>query len=322
MLLSVSLFSCMEVLDTDISQEDKVLVLNGLITPDSLIKSNISTSIHSLDGDAYIKFINDAEVKLFEDGEFVEIMQKDTFGYYVSTIHPDLNKSYSISAKSGNYPEVSATATMPDSVAIDDIQINIAIDSTTESWYNPQTGQYFDTTLYSISGDGTVFVSFTDPNEANYYLLSFSIVQPIYVYDQYGNEFISGYYETPIWYQLDGTSENIQYFSVSNIMAGFVFNDNFFSGATKNIKTTINTWSLYDPYYGEMPQSPLYVHLYTLSKELYDYIISYNKYQEVIGNPFSEPVNILSNVQNGYGLFSGFNVTTDSVSLGNFSFTK
>jgi len=71
LLISSTFISCMEVLDIDALPEDKKLALNSLITPDSLIKVNLSTSISSLDCDAFIKFINDAEVKLYEDDQFV-----------------------------------------------------------------------------------------------------------------------------------------------------------------------------------------------------------------------------------------------------------
>ena len=314
-VIIINLTACVEVIDIDLDPKDRFLVLNGFISPDSLIKVNLSTSINALDGDAFIKFIDDAHVILYENGDSIETMQKDTFGYFISTIKPDLNKSYSVSAKSGKYPQLYATTTVPESVPIKELEMDIQIDSVTETWYNIQTGQPFDTTLYTISGDGTVYVSFDDPNEKNYYLLSFSIIKPNFIWDDYGNQYITGYYEQSIWYQLDGSSENVEYFSLSSIANGFVFNDEFFSGTEKKLKTTIYTWDIYDEYSGYLPESPLYVHLYTLSEDLYNYIISYNKYQEIIGNPFAEPVNIFSNVTNGLGLLGGLNVTTDSVEI-------
>ena len=316
LIITISLSSCIEVLDIDLDKEDRFLVLNGFVSPDSLIKVNLSTSINALDGDAFIKFIDDAEVILYEDGNEIETMKKDTFGYFISTIKPDLSKSYSVSAKSGSYPQLEATTTIPKSIPINEIEMDIQIDSVTETWYDVETGLYFDTTLYTISGDGTVYVSFDDPSaEKNYYLLSYSVVKPIIFWDEYGNQYITGYYEQPIWYQLDGSSENVEYFSLSTISQGYVFNDEFFSGTEKKLKTTIYTWDLYDQYSGYLPESPLYIHLYTLSEDLYNFIISYNKYQETLGNPFAEPVNIFSNVKNGLGLLGGLNVTTDSVEI-------
>jgi len=105
-------------------------------------------------------------------------------GYFISTIKPNLSHKYSITAQSGNFPILSAQTDIPKAVPIKKFEIYIQIDSTTETWYDPDTQEPFDTTIYTVNGDGTTYVSFDDPaNETNYYLLSFSIIRPQYFYD-------------------------------------------------------------------------------------------------------------------------------------------
>ena len=146
-------------------------------------------------------------------------------------------------------------------------------------------------------------------------MISFSMVLPIYTWDNYGNMFIKGYYRTPIYYYLEGSAEGTEYFHFNNLMSGYVLSDDLFNGREKTLYAKISTWQLFDYYYQDLPQSPLYIHLYSISEDLYRFILTYNKYTDALGNPFAEPVNIYSNVKNGLGIFSGVNVSTDSVDL-------
>ncbi len=317
-LISVSFISCIETLDIELDQDDKKMVLNGIISPDSIITVNLSKSIYSLDGDAFIKFVEDAEVKLYEDGVFIETMQYDTFGNYLSSIKPQLGKKYSVTAQNSQYEMLSATTEIPQTADIKEFYVDIQIDSATETWYDPNTGNSFDTTFYYMSGEGTGTVVFDDlDNENNYYLLCFSIVKPIYVYDNYGNMYIKGYYRQPVWYNMQNQNDNLTYFSFSSLFSGVVFNDVFFDGTEKTLIVNIDTWALFDDYAQDLPQSPLYVHLYSLSEDAYEFISTYTKYQEAISNPFAEPVNIYTNVQNGLGLFAGVYAETDSLEIVN-----
>ena len=53
----------------------------------------------------------------------------------------------------------------------------------------------------------------------------------------------------------------------------------------------------------------------TISEEMGNYYKSNNLYYESEYNPFSEPVNVYSNIHNGYGLFSSFSTDTDLISF-------
>jgi hypothetical protein len=55
------------------------------------------------------------------------------------------------------------------------------------------------------------------------------------------------------------------------------------------------------------------VELLHINKDYYKYIKSLNSYENASGNPFAEPVNLYSNVKNGYGLFTTYAMTVDSI---------
>lgn len=311
----------MEVLDIELDEEDKLLVVNSLISSDTTISVNITKTISSLDGDAFIKFINDAEVNLYEDDEFVEIMNRDTLGTYVSTIKPQLGKKYSITAKHSNYPELSASTYLPDTVPINNVTISLNIDTTYETWYDPYTGNEIDTVFYELTGDGSAGIYFDDPaDEENYYMVTFTYIRPEYIWDDYGNMYITGYTEYPIYHDMEVLSDDYQFFELNLKTSGYLFSDALFNGQQFDVKATIYTWELYDMFYDEFLEPIIYVHLYTFNKEVYKFVSTYNKYQDALSNPFAEPVNIYTNVENGLGLFGSFNCSTYEYNLSNINF--
>ena len=55
------------------------------------------------------------------------------------------------------------------------------------------------------------------------------------------------------------------------------------------------------------------VELLHVNKDYYKYIKSVNSYENAVDNPFAEPVNLYSNVKNGYGLFTTYAIAIDSI---------
>ena len=51
------------------------------------------------------------------------------------------------------------------------------------------------------------------------------------------------------------------------------------------------------------------VRMEQIDPSYYRYVLSYNAYQQAHGNPFSEPVQVYTNVTGGYGIFSGSSST-------------
>ncbi|MEA3451689.1 MAG: DUF4249 family protein, partial [Bacteroidota bacterium] len=55
--------------------------------------------------------------------------------------------------------------------------------------------------------------------------------------------------------------------------------------------------------------------VFEISEEMYDYYLSREKYMDSDDNPFVEPVNIYSNVANGFGVVATYNVYEDSLKI-------
>ena len=81
-----------------------------------------------------------------------------------------------------------------------------------------------------------------------------------------------------------------------------IFSDALFDGVAHDIVLELTT-PLENP---SVFRGTLEVYLYSVSKTYYDYMTTYKVHEDVRDNPFAEPVQVHTNVQNGFGVFAGF----------------
>jgi hypothetical protein len=55
------------------------------------------------------------------------------------------------------------------------------------------------------------------------------------------------------------------------------------------------------------------VELLSINEDYFRYIKSVNSYDNALDNPFAEPVNVFSNIKNGYGFFTTFAIAVDTL---------
>lgn len=79
-------------------------------------------------------------------------------------------------------------------------------------------------------------------------------------------------------------------------------------------KQAINLTATFSPYvfnntWGDKDTTSKFITFETYNKESYEYLISAKNYGNAIDNPFSTPVNVKSNIKDGYGVFLVSNKT-------------
>jgi hypothetical protein len=92
-----------------------------------------------------------------------------------------------------------------------------------------------------------------------------------------------------------------------------LLSDQNFNGATKTLRFYVASGTL-DPSVvpgGGMMKAR--VELLHINKDYYKYIKSLNSQENAADNPFAEPVNLYTNVKNGYGLFTTYAMAVDSI---------
>lgn len=287
--------ACEEPISLDIESVAPQVVVNGTFTPNHPFQFTLSKNKDLLSTDS-TEFIANAKVQILDDqGKLLKKLvyqEKATVPYYeFAGFHPQAQKVYQLAIEIPGYPMIYAKSSAPRSVPIQSIQ-------TEEITRDSSTSLYFlniNTTILDQQG------------EQNYYHLQL-------YYQQIGSRSsTSGLVNKPdsfIPIPIRNTnSEN------STIVAdinknGVLFTDDQLDGMPLNMQfqTVLDR-----EYTGENPQ--IIGELRTVSKDYYLYYTSLTRQLENKDRPFAEPVIVFNNIENGLGIFAGFNHHRDSVFL-------
>jgi len=300
------------------------IVINGLLTTDTIINSLITRSNYLLDKDgiSYYNMIDydSLEVVFYENNVKTDSLNHVrysgfdpwkvfNFGNYVSEDNsPVPGKEYKIVVNGQGLPTASASTIIPDIVRIEDIDTSRII-------LAPGKYYSFDTGLLCRIG-------FSDPPEKeNFYLLRITLKS----YRKYGNTYsipinyqdLEFYCSDPIVEEKLNTREGIQ---------AVAFSDMLINGQKHNIDLVIKGELIGEPIIKlEYPFSStdiyrktLNIKLYSITEEFFRYIQTLQLYSRNYSNPLAEPVLMESNVTGGYGMFSGASVSTCSIEFNLF----
>ena len=287
--------SCEKKLDIDLPESEKKIVVNGIVNPDSLMKVRISKSMNVLDN-GKIQYLSDATVKLFKDDTFLENLNNMDSGYFQSSVVPEINSDYKLTVDYSGLTSVNANIKLQDAVEI------MSIDTVSEI----QINDFWETKIMHFD----IKIK-DDAEKEDFYFLSLRAMIPVYEFID-TTLLIVGYEEGNMYFNSeDPILRNSESFTLDG-MQGIVFSDEMFNG----VEYTFDIEHYIDKYedIGENDLSTMYyVKLLTITEDVFNYITSYNLNQYTQYDPFAQPVQILSNVENGLGLFSGYTMDVDSV---------
>jgi hypothetical protein len=289
------------------------IVINGLITTDSLLNLRISKS-------AYYNALNSLElldldsagVYFYQDNSCIDslhlVSHKPYMGnlYYPSnyrskSIFPVTGKEYKVIVKAPGYPDATSTTVVPDLVQINKLDTSMLLVGPDP--YHP----YLKNVLFLCN------INFSDPgDETNYYMVEVGrnyhlnqIPPPIRFYTQ-----------DPIVEEILGNESNEPY--------AIAFTDKVINGQNYNLKISIYKDDFRTPSIDDEVgingisdssdhRNVIYFNLYSITEDYYRYIQTFNLYKKNYGNPLTEPVMIYSNITGGYGIFASAAVSTDSL---------
>jgi len=301
-ILILFLLSCSDQYN-DIPDIGRKIVLNGLITTDSLINVHITRSayINDISGQSYdlLEDLDSVDVQLYEDGKLIDSLYHDPFyffdiwnvfntGNYISrNMLPKPGEQYKIIVKAQNFPVASSSITIPalvDILKVDTIGFILPLGS------------------YTTYNKGVICrIEFIDPpNEKNYYLFNIrNMITPNYFSTDNNLEFSCN----------DPIVEEKLFSGDKNV--GIAFSDRLINGQKYILNVLVKRESI-QVYTGVSEQTVCF-RLYSITKDFFDYIHNLNIYSKNFGNPFYEPIMVHSNVTGGYGMFSGASVSSDSI---------
>jgi hypothetical protein len=286
-----TMLSCEKVIPFtgDITQPK--LVVNSLFENENRWSVHISQSLSVLDTGT-LSNIENATVKI-KDGQnnLVEILTHDFGGHYTGFTFPELGEDYSVEVEAAGFTSIYSDNNLPSPITI------VSVDTST--------------TVVDDEERLEMSINFSDPvNIDNYYLVSVAA---------------GGWFEDETWngtnWVIDSTffdfsipilvdDPTFENYGSNRWDENGIFTDFSFDGQNKTIDIAINSGE-YDGkldalYYFE-------VRLYNITEAAYLYNKSYNLYQNASGNPFAQPVQVYSNVTNGFGIFAGSQLNVFSI---------
>jgi hypothetical protein len=291
LIILMCLFSCTRVIDISLPRTPH-LVLHGYVAVGEPFTVTIARPVDPVIHDTLL-YMNNAWVTLYENGVFKDslLFNAPQKKYISRSAKAEYGKNYTIRAGADGYPIAEAMATAPQPVP------TVAIGHKTNARLSDY-GELLDDVEFSIQDPGDV---------KNYYIAA------LYPSNHFSSTLICVYSTDPAIDrpQADALPAGI---NICINAKGFLFNDQSFNGSLKQI--TVSAWpkaleSITDD--SGFVHKP-YLKRYTISQEFYKYFKYISSQDVELGIPyFNVPAVDIGNVTNGYGLFTIYSATTDSL---------
>jgi hypothetical protein len=300
LLVLVCLFSarCVREVLIDLPEQPQRMVAICHFTPGQPFRIRLQLSQAVNDGrDPATPLV--ADVSVSEEGLFLDKLFRSSADGAIFWQSRDTVKagvSYAMAARIAGLPSISATSTVPAHVPLRPISI-------------PQSAfQTLDLNEGYQALRVPLELELSDFDPANPYF-AFDLTADIDVL-----EFVNGvpvvdfsYEGQPAGYTTDGSTLSLLH---SIPEPAVLINEKFWSEGRRTLK--INALVFYRPLENERPRR-LYVKWRTLSEEFYRYHLSVARQGDNL--PLSEPDAVFNNVEGGYGNFSGYSISTDTIEL-------
>ena len=271
----IGLSACEKVIEFDAEVKEPKLVANSWFTQDSTWKVHLSRSLSVIDnGD--LNSVENGTVRILDgNGALIETLTATEYGFYEGTQMPTAGASYRVEASASGYTSVTGSDFLPQPVAITNID-------------TLRQGN-------GLEGDMEIKITIQDPPGENFYLLR------LRSYEDWGGNG-NGMYVYPDYMTNDPAFESV---GDENYYRWGPIRDALFDGQTYTFTITVDSY-LFDP----VSHDELQVVLYSTSEAGYNYRRSYELYKQADGNPFAQPVQVYSNVDEGFGCFAGYSPFT------------
>lgn len=303
LIVFVILFSsCRKEIDINVPDSERKIVLNAMVHPDSVFSVNVFRSNHVQDNLRKLLYLNNATATVFENGNILEVLALDASGYYRGiNAKAEVGHEYEIEVAVPNLTTVKAKIETLNKVSI------TSVDSigTTIYNYDDYYGDMYSETL-------TIYKVFFQDNFDTQDFYRFKAVsnlgQPYdtVVYDPYSKDTIT-YTIFPSGPSIGSDDPALEVWPYWD--GYYYFSDKLFNGTEYGFEVLIG-W----PYEGN--KGSVNVYLEHVSSSFYNYVQSIDAQNETEGlEMFFQTVQVMNNIENGYGILGTTTVSQDSIIL-------
>jgi hypothetical protein len=283
-ILAAGLFaitSCEKEIKVTLPQEPDKLVLNSSTKTGDTIEMIVSKS------EGIMKYkhnkdlsVKDANVVLYENGTPIDTLKYDDASQkYISHTYATGGKTYSVKATAPGLGQAEGVCLVPSTVSIQSLQRNykVRVDA-------------------NGSEEDEVILQFDDPaGSKDYYIIQMH--SPSDTFEQ-------------SYYCVNSTDPSVETVMSEDIGVntcipsnGIFMKDDLFNGKRKELRLYIGHYYMQADSSGAVPVYPT-ITLLHVTEDYFKYEKTYQFGVMNSGNPFSEPVNVHTNIKNGYGIFS------------------
>jgi hypothetical protein len=285
----VWLAACQTVVDIDVPFDPRKLVVNALISTDSLMQVRVNRSLNVLEQPGRSdNFISNAQVEIEEVGQnqSEDLFHKEEGWYEGEMMRPEAGKTYRLRVSAPNFDPIEATTFVPEKVPI----LNFTIDEEKVRLDQGSTEAL------------RMRLTFKDPGEnRNYYLVRYFQYYPQYDYSTPFPYELIGYYRERIYVRVEDPTVTMLN------GAEIIFTDEFISGQTFELITFMYDYCFFGNCGNENDDGrKIEIELHTISRDYYLFLTSLNLQSNAQGDPFAEPVPVFNNIENGFGIFAGY----------------
>ena len=284
--------SCDIVVDLDIPEHERVLVVNSILLTDSIINAYISHSVGAFDASS-ISYVNNATVEVYEDGVLLgEMDEQASFSYdssgeldstyvYNFNQNPVAGKIYSYEIVHPDYEAVRAETTVPSAVKLNVNEVTLLSEQDYDKHYR-------------------VRFSFNDAPEDNFYRLRLRNPNTYSGFHYFESNDASMISSSGV--QSDGATFNGD---------EAFFDDKMFNGTEKEISIDFFDYKSFW-FEEEGIEVQFILELTSVSESYYTYIRSLrahfdNQDQFIFAG---EPVQVFTNIENGLGVLGSMSLDT------------
>ena len=288
--------ACTTVVDFDIPLDKPWVVVNSLFSPDSVWQVKVTYSKNILDiapGSNFLS-IRNAVVTIHDPGNLViETLigspDKSNLYSYKGKTKPMPGQSYSVQVSIKDEPVLQAANKVPTHVPMHSVAV--------------------DSSRFISDGEPIeIKISFNDPgNERNFYTVKI-IEDAFYLTGKMVNNVIK--WDT-LWYTQEVYFEVVNQ-SLTSDETGLekLINDSHFNGKEYTFHLKMHSRNLYGPKF--VPRNRRLI-LLSITEEYYRYFSTKILQESKSYDPFAQPVQVFTNVENGLGIFAGYSASVHNL---------
>ena len=296
-----------------------MLVVSSFVTPDSVIKAEVTKSRFFLDEGYVFDRVTNADFNLYVNGILKGKLTHTGSGIYESGYKPHPGEEIKIEVAAQGFTTISGTSVIPAQTPILKVDTSSVIE---KEYYIGSKGGYggmnSQDTLSELTLKKISFrVKFKDDGDKrnNYRLV---VRKRIYYEDSALDVYLGNFEDIVFGNQQTNDIGSLFEFSRNNYNYD-TFADDLLNGKEYELKfyniITVDQkdFSGYESQFRKELRSTYFIYLQQISPDYYLYARSSSAAANLSGNPFTEPVQIHSNIKNGIGVLGSYTSSAAAV---------